>query len=97
MFTTALKDIKSILAEFWMKEIEMKAEEFGSDEPCHFFLWVRSLRGEGKKIKTEVWLAMGIQCGYHVHSLNMEMIELYPYSYFVLFIYILSLWGTFVK
>lgn len=28
MFTTALKDIKSILAEFWMKEIEMKAEEF---------------------------------------------------------------------
>lgn len=37
MFTTALEDIKSILAEFWMKEIEMKAEEFGSDEPCYFF------------------------------------------------------------
>lgn len=31
MFTTALKDTKSILAELWMKEIEMKAEEFSSD------------------------------------------------------------------
>lgn len=40
---------------------------------------------------------MGIQCGYCVHSLNMKMTELYPCSYFVLFVYILSLWGTFVK
>jgi len=41
VFATALKDIKSILAEFWMKEMETKAEEFSSDKLCYFFIgWV---------------------------------------------------------
>lgn len=65
MFTTALKDIKSVLAEFWMKEIEKKAEISVQINHVIFFLWVRSLRGEGKKNKNgslagngySVWLS----------------------------------------
>lgn len=72
MFTTALKDIKCILAEFWMKEIEMKAEEFSSHELC-YFLWGGSLRRGGRKKKLMNGLAgngysVWLSCPYSEHS-----------------------------
>lgn len=77
MFTTALKDIKSILAEFWVKEIEMKARDSVQINRV-IFLWDRPLRGEGKKIRMKSWLVMGIQWSYRVRIVNMQMIKLYP-------------------